>query len=158
MNYDLRVERDFIQKVKEFNEIAGTFEEFDEKKISLYTALILEEVGELIESFGSVKLKPLSDLLAGYSTAFKQGLYNEVISGVDRVEYLDASVDIAVVSVGAGISIGSDIEGACHHVADNNLTKFPIIDGVRTVLKDPVSGKVKKPDNYVGPNLEPFIK
>jgi predicted HAD superfamily Cof-like phosphohydrolase len=158
MNYGLRIEEDFVQKVKNFNQIAGTIEEFNPAKISLYTALILEEVGELIESYNSVKLKPLAELLDGYSTAFKQGLYNDVIPTVDRVEFLDASVDIAVVSIGAGISIGADIEGACHHVADNNLTKFPIIDGVRTVLKDPVSGKVKKPDNYIGPNLEPFIK
>lgn len=158
MNYDLRVEQDFVQKVKEFNQIAGRVEQFDLRMVALHTGLILEEVGELIESLNSVQFDPLYKLLDAYATAFKQGLYDDIIQNVNRVEFLDAAVDIPVVSIGAGMSIGADIEGACHHVADNNLTKFPIIDGVRTVLKDPVSGKVKKPDNYVGPNLEPFIK
>jgi predicted HAD superfamily Cof-like phosphohydrolase len=158
MNYGLRIEEDFVQKVKNFNQIAGRDEKYDVRMTALHTGLILEEVGELIESFNSVQFQPLSKVLDAYASAFKQGLYDDTIVNVDRVEFLDASIDIQVVSIGAGMSIGADVEGACHHVADNNLTKFPVINGVRTVLKDPVTGKVKKPDNYIGPDLEPFIK
>jgi hypothetical protein len=41
----------FVEKVKEFNELAGTKEELDVRKAAMYTGLILEEVAELIESY-----------------------------------------------------------------------------------------------------------
>lgn len=146
--------------VKEFNEISGTPEKFDPKKVALYTALVLEEVAEMLDSFGSEKLSEIANNIEEYSQKFKSQEFTDLVESenFDKVAFLDAAVDIAVVSVGAGIAVGADIDGATRHVGENNLSKFPIIDGVRTVLKDPVSGKVMKPQGYQSPNLEPFLK
>jgi predicted HAD superfamily Cof-like phosphohydrolase len=152
---------DFVEKVKLFNEIAGTKEQYDTRKVALYTALILEEVSEMVEALG-MKKTTLFDTLEIYRKGFKNTAYDKDIEIVlqnqdNRIEYLDAAVDIAVVALGAGISIGGDINKAVNKVADNNLEKFPIVDGVHTVLKDE-SGKVKKPDSYVSVVLDDCFK
>lgn len=148
----------FVNKVKEFNSIAGTKEEFNIRKCALYTGLILEEVAELLNSYKgipeSLELAKTVDMMA---TRFKSGDFDSKVNSIDREEALDAAVDIAVVSIGQGISVGADIVGACNEVADNNLSKFPIVDGVRTVLKD-ANGKVRKPDSYKPPELKQFLK
>jgi hypothetical protein len=152
---------DFVDKVKLFNDIAGTKEEYNTRKVGLYTSLVLEEVSEMVEALG-MEDTSLFEYLEIYRKAFKNGHYDADIEVVlqdhaKRVEYVDAAVDIAVVALGAGISIGSDISGACHAVADNNLEKFPIVDGVHTVLKDE-NGKVMKPASYKSVTLESFVK
>ena len=92
---------------------------------------------------------------------------DHLVSGMDRVEALDAAVDIAVVGLGQGIAVGADIVGACDAVAENNLSKFPLKTiwnftfpfrhQVHTVLKDE-NGKVKKPPGFKSVVLTPFIK
>lgn len=147
---------DFVNKVKEFNTTAGTLEEFNPRKCALYTGLILEEVEELLEAYNAPVFDEIRSKIVMFANGFKAGAYDKIVENGDRVGILDAAVDIAVVAVGQAISVGSDAEGACNHVADNNLTKFPLVDGVRTVLKD-ANGKVKKPADYVGPQLEQFL-
>lgn len=163
---------DFVSKVKEFNDIAGTKEVLDTRKVALYTALQLEELAEKIEaitkherSIGLTKSKGLGRLLVAlefHSRRFKEGEFDELVSKAcedddSREELLDADVDLAVVSLGGAISVGADVEGACHEVADNNLSKFPLIDGVRTVFKDE-NGKVKKPAGYQSVSLRKYLK
>lgn len=153
---------DFVSKVVEFNEVAGTKAEFNNRKLGLYIGLILEETQELVREVvrhagNDENLEIFSAQLSSFATDFKLGIYDNYINEVDRTEILDAAVDIAVVSIGAGISVGSDIAGALNEVADNNLSKFPIIDGVRTVLKD-ANGKVMKPEGYQKPQLSQFLK
>lgn len=152
---------EFISKVKKFNEIAGNTGEFDPRKFAMYMGLITEEFKEALESFNSEDWNDTITYFNDLSTRFKRGDYDDYISSpnFNRVEALDAAVDIAVVSVGAGIATGSDIEGACHEVADNNLTKFNYnyITGEYTVLKDE-NGKVKKPPNYQSVSLDKFLK
>lgn len=151
--------RNFVQEVKEFNEIAGTLEEFNVRKAALYTGLIFEELSELIESLNCREASwlDLSVYLSEIGDNFKQGKYDQVFENVDRVEFLDACVDIAVVSLGGGIAIGGDIEGACLEVSANNLSKFPIVDGKRTVLKDE-NGKIKKPADFQRVELTKYIR
>lgn len=146
---------DFISKVKLFNKIAGTKEEFDPRKASLYVGLILEEVAEMFESFNvtTEEWTAAIEYLHNFGTEFKSGNYDYVMDNVDRIEFLDAAIDISVVSLGAGISIGGDVEKACHAVADNNLEKYPIIGGERIVLKDE-NGKIKKPDGFKSVDLK----
>ena len=142
----------FVSKVKLFNEIAGTKEEFNQRKAAMYVGLILEELGEMFESFKTPEWELEAEHLHLMGTRFKKGDFDSALDTVDKVEFLDAAVDIAVVSLGAGISIGANIEKACLKVADNNLDKFPIVNGVHTVLKDE-NGKVRKPDGYKSVDL-----
>ena len=148
---------DFVEKVREFNAVAGTPETFDARKVGLYTGLILEEVAELIASYRDDGLTHFMQTVEMYAAKFKAGDFDSATATMDRVEALDAAVDIAVVALGQGISVGGNIVGACDAVTSNNLTKFPIVDGVRTVLRDE-NGKVKKPPGYKSVDLTPFIK
>ena len=166
------MDMDFVEKVREFNQVAGTLEQLDARKVALYTALQLEELAEKIHAIAKAEkaagVEPAEGLgkllvaLEYHSRRFKAGefdaLVSEAVKDDDlREEILDADVDVAVVSIGGAISVGADVQGACHEVADNNLTKFPIINGVRTVLKDENS-KVKKPEGYQPVSLRKFLK
>lgn len=166
------MDMDFVEKVREFNQVAGTLEQLDARKVALYTALQLEELAEKIHAIAKAEkaagVEPAEGLgkllvaLEYHSRRFKAGefdaLVSEAVKDDDlREEILDADVDVAVVSIGGAISVGADVQGACHEVADNNLTKFPIINGVRTVLKDE-NGKVKKPEGYQPVSLRKFLK
>lgn len=148
---------DFVEKVREFNAVAGTPEMFNARKVGLYTGLILEEVAELIASYRDDGLTHFMQTVEMYSAKFKAGDFDSATATMDRVEALDAAVDIAVVALGQGISVGGNIVGACDAVAENILSKFPLVNGVRTVLTDE-NGKVKKPPGYKPVDLTPFIK
>lgn len=148
---------DFVSDVCEFNTIAGTPPEYNARKLSLYIGLILEEVSEMIDSLGkNWELDACSLYLEKMSTEFKEGKFDLNVAHNDRVASLDAAIDIAVVALGAGIANGADVIGACDEVMASNLSKFPMKDGVRTVLKDE-NGKVKKPPEYRAPELEKYL-
>ena len=101
--------------------------EFNEKQFALYTNLIIEEQQELLEA-------TLSD---------------------DRVEQLDALIDILVVTIGAIHSMGADAEGAWKEVMKTNFAK---IDHDTGKVRKREDGKVLKPTGWVPPNLQPFLK
>ena len=100
---------------------------FDEKKYTMYVNLINEEHQELLEA-------TLTD---------------------DRVEQLDALIDILVVTIGAIHSMGADAEGAWKEVMRTNFSKVDIKTGKVRKRED---GKVLKPIGWTAPNLGPFIK
>lgn len=152
-------ELSFLEKVVLFNDIGGTKAEFDKRKASLYVGLCVEELGEMIESLNQTHENWVAwvDALDQLATSFKSGEYDYAMDDVDRKEFLDAAADIAVVATGAGIAIGSDIIGAMNEVADNNLTKYNLVDGKYEVLLDE-NGKIKKPTNYQKVSLERFLK
>lgn len=99
----------------------------DEKQYALYRNLIAEEVGEL----------------------------NDAIDNNDRVEQLDALIDILVVTIGAIHSMGANAEGAWKEVLQTNLAKIDTKTGKVIKRKD---GKVLKPRGWRAPNLAPFLK
>ena len=76
------------------------------------------------------------------------------INANDRVEQLDALIDILVVTVGAIHSAGFDAEGAWKEVMRSNFSK---IDKETGMVKKRDDGKVLKPADYSPPNLEPFL-
>ncbi len=73
----------------------------------------------------------------------------------DRVETLDALIDILVVTIGAIHSMGADAEGAWKEVMNTNFAK---IDKDTGKVRKREDGKVLKPLGWVAPDLKPFVK
>ena len=83
--------------------------------------------------------------------------YNELkdaIEANDRVEQLDALVDILVVTMGAIRAGGFDGEGAWKEVMDTNFAK---IDAETGKVRKREDGKVLKPEDWKAPELAQFI-
>ena len=83
--------------------------------------------------------------------------FNELVTAEaenDRVEQLDALVDILVVTIGAIHSMGADAEGAWKEVMKTNFAK---IDKETGKVRKREDGKVLKPVGWVAPNLTPFV-
>ena len=99
---------------------------FDEKQYAMYVNLINEEHQELLEA-------TLTD---------------------DRVEQLDALIDILVVTIGAIHSGGFDAEGAWNEVMRTNFAK---IDPTTGKVRKREDGKVLKPEGWTAPELAPFL-
>lgn len=72
----------------------------------------------------------------------------------DRVEQLDALIDILVVTVGAIHSMGADAEGAWKEVMRTNFAKI----GEDGKVRKREDGKVLKPQGWTPPELKQFIK
>lgn len=98
-----------------------------EANYKMYLGLIDEEVGELVEA----------------------------VAANDRVEQLDALVDILVVTVGAIRAAGWDGEAAWKEVMDTNFAK---IDADTGKVRKREDGKVLKPEGWKAPELEQFVK
>jgi predicted HAD superfamily Cof-like phosphohydrolase len=100
---------------------------FNEKQYAMYVKLIDEEHQELLEA-------TLAE---------------------DKVEQLDALIDILVVTIGAIHSMGADGEGAWKEVMRTNFAK---IDKETGKVRKREDGKVLKPLGWTPPELAPFIK
>jgi hypothetical protein len=96
-----------------------------EANYKMYLSLIDEEVGELVEA----------------------------VAANDKVEQLDALVDILVVTMGAIRAGGFDGEGAWKEVMDTNFAKIDPTTG--KVIKR-ADGKVLKPEGWKAPELAQF--
>jgi len=79
---------------------------------------------------------------------------NQAIINKDRVEILDALVDMLVVTIGAIHSAGFDAEGAWKEVMSTNFAKIDKKTGKVIKRED---GKVLKPDGWTPPNLKDFL-
>lgn len=102
-------------------------DKYNDSQYNLYVKLIAEETKEL----------------------------QDAIDNNDKVEQLDALIDILVVTIGAIHSMGADAEGAWKEVMRSNLSK---VDKETGMVRKREDGKVLKPINYSPPNLKPFIK
>ena len=78
----------------------------------------------------------------------------EAVIANDRVEQLDALVDILVVTMGAIRAAGFDGEGAWKEVMDTNFAK---IDPETGKVRKREDGKVLKPEGWKAPELAQFI-
>ena len=84
--------------------------------------------------------------------------YNELADAVianDKVEQLDALVDILVVTMGAIRAAGWDGEAAWKEVMDTNFAKIDPTTGKVIKRSD---GKVLKPVGWKAPQLAQFVK
>jgi predicted HAD superfamily Cof-like phosphohydrolase len=103
-----------------------TVGDFNQSQFNMYIGLIEEEADEL-------------------STA---------IDNHDKVETLDALIDVLVVTIGAIHSMGADAEGAWKEVMSTNFAK---IDKDTGKVRKREDGKVLKPTGWTPPNLTPYI-
>ncbi len=101
-------------------------DKFNELQYSMYIKLIDEEHQEFLEA-------TLSD---------------------DRVEQLDALIDILVVTIGAIHSAGFDAEGAWKEVMRTNFAK---VDHDTGKVRKREDGKLLKPVGWKSPELAQFI-
>tara|TARA_B100000900_G_scaffold254373_2_gene216740 strand:+ start:136 stop:489 length:354 start_codon:yes stop_codon:yes gene_type:complete len=101
-------------------------QEPSEANYKMYLTLIDEEVGELAEA----------------------------VAANDKVEQLDALVDILVVTMGAIRAGGFDGEGAWREVMATNFAK---IDKDTGKVRKREDGKVLKPEGWKAPELGQFI-
>jgi predicted HAD superfamily Cof-like phosphohydrolase len=101
--------------------------EFNKDQCNMYLGLIEEEVTELAV-----------------------GIKNK-----DKVETLDALIDILVVTIGTIHSMGADAEGAWKEVMSTNFAK---IDKETGKVRKREDGKVLKPQGWTPPDLKPFVK
>jgi predicted HAD superfamily Cof-like phosphohydrolase len=102
-------------------------EEFNQDQFNMYLKLIEEESGEL----------------------------GDAIAAHDKVETVDALIDILVVTIGALHSMGADAEGAWKEVMKTNFAK---IDKKTGKVRKREDGKVLKPVGWTPPDLTPFVK
>lgn len=72
----------------------------------------------------------------------------------NKLEQLDALVDILVVTIGAIHSMGADAQGAWDEVMNTNFAK---IDPATGKVRKREDGKVLKPEGWQPPNLQSFI-
>jgi len=79
---------------------------------------------------------------------------NQAIINKDRVEILDALIDMLVVTIGAIHSAGFDGEGAWKEVMATNFAK---IDRETGRVRKREDGKVLKPDGWTAPDLKGYL-
>jgi predicted HAD superfamily Cof-like phosphohydrolase len=103
-----------------------TVDGFNADQFNMYLKLIEEESGEL------------SDAIAAHN----------------KVETLDALIDMLVVTIGAIHSAGFDAEGAWREVMNTNFAK---IDRETGRVRKREDGKVLKPVGWIAPELTPFL-
>jgi predicted HAD superfamily Cof-like phosphohydrolase len=78
----------------------------------------------------------------------------EAVDANNRVEQLDALIDILVVTAGALHSLGVNSSGAWKEVMRSNFDK---VDPTTGKVRKREDGKVLKPDNWEPPRLKEFI-
>jgi len=89
-------------------------------------------------------------LMAEEYTEFMDAYYN-----VNKIEELDACMDLIWVTLGYCYMNGWNVEGAWNEVARSNLSKINPETGKVIKRED---GKVLKPEGWTPPSLEQFTK
>ena len=116
----------FRDQAKFMNACGQTVGQRNQDQFDLYLKLIKEEVDEL----------------------------QTAVDDNDRIEQLDALIDIMVVTVGAVQSLGVDGEGAWKEVMSTNFAK---IDSLTGRVRKREDGKVMKPVGWQPPELSKYI-
>ena len=100
--------------------------------------------------------EPSPQMYGTYLTLIREEISElwAAVKAEDRVEQLDALVDILVVTVGAIRAGGMDGEGAWREVMATNFAK---IDPDTGKVRKREDGKVLKPEGWQPPQLEKFL-
>lgn len=119
---------DVFEDQRKFMRACGqSTDTYNKEQFALYYKLIEEEADELTEA----------------------------MEANDRVEMLDALIDIMVVTCGALHSLGVDSPGAWKEVMRSNFDK---VDPVTGQVRKREDGKVLKPANWEPPRLQGFVR
>jgi predicted HAD superfamily Cof-like phosphohydrolase len=119
---------DIFGDQKKFMRACGqTTDQINPSQYKMYVDLVDEEVAEL----------------------------KEAVEANDRVEQLDALIDILVVTAGALHSLGVNAEGAWKEVMRSNFDK---VDAITGRVKKREDGKVLKPEGWEPPRLAKFVR
>ena len=103
-----------------------------------------------VEGYNEAQFKLYCDLIdEEYNDELKAAIANN-----DRVEQLDALIDILVVTIGAIHSMGADGEAAWKEVMRTNFAK---IDKDTGKVRKREDGKVLKPVGWMPPELGQFV-
>jgi predicted HAD superfamily Cof-like phosphohydrolase len=114
-------------------------------------AKFMKACDQSVGSVNEAQYKLYCDLIhEEFNEEFKVALENN-----DRVEQLDALIDILVVTIGAIHSGGFNAEAAWKEVMRTNFAKIDTETGKVRKRED---GKVLKPTGWVAPELAPFVK
>ena len=98
----------------------------NQKQFELYVKLIMEETSELFEA----------------------------ARDNDSVEIFDALLDIIVVCIGAGYSLGLPMQAGWEKVVRSNMAK---VDPVTGTVRRREDGKILKPEGWTPPALDKLI-
>ncbi len=109
----------------------------------------MKACGQSVDKYNQQQYLMYVGLIEEESKEFDQALLDN-----DRVEQLDALIDILVVTIGAIHSGGFDAEGAWKEVMSTNFAK---IDKETGLVRKREDGKVLKPVGWVSPDLKPFV-
>jgi predicted HAD superfamily Cof-like phosphohydrolase len=126
----------FRDQAKFMKACEQTVGESNKDQFNMYLGLIKEEFLELLVAQG---IDPST---------------GDPVGPVDKVETLDALIDIMVVTVGALQSLGVDAEGAWKEVMSTNFAK---IDSLTGRVRKREDGKVMKPTGWQPPELAKYI-
>lgn len=113
-------------------------------------ATFMQACDQSVHSYNSDQYDMYLDLIDEEVTELRDALTMN-----DRVEQLDALIDILVVTIGAIHSGGFDGENAWKEVMRTNFAKIDPATGKVIKRED---GKVLKPKGWTAPNLRPHIK
>jgi len=109
----------------------------------------MKAIDQSVDTANADQLKLYVDLI---SEEYQE--LHDAIKEHDKVETLDALIDILVVTIGAINSMGADGEGAWNEVMQTNFAK---IDPETGKVRKREDGKVLKPEGWKAPELEPFL-
>jgi predicted HAD superfamily Cof-like phosphohydrolase len=112
-------------------------------------AKFMKACGQSVGKFNSDQFDLYVNLINEEHTELK-----DAIAAGDKVETLDALIDIIVVTVGAMHSLGVDAEGAWKEIMGSNFAKINRETGMVEKRED---GKVLKPEHWMPPQLKQFI-
>lgn len=118
----------------------------------------MTNVFEDVNKFGTACDQPASDANYKMYLGLIAEEFDELQDAVledDKVEQLDALVDILVVTVGAIRAAGWDGEAAWEEVMNTNFAK---IDATTGKVRKRDDGKVLKPEGWKAPELAQFVK
>lgn len=143
---------DMIKDIENWFEKAKPEPTYDD--VITQMACHFEEVDEMIDS---TNIHPFTNHLYEIRRNCKQirdnNLSYDCISKGDNLELLDSLCDQIVTAVGVGKLMGFDMSGALQEVINSNNSKM--VDG-EFIFDE--NGKIAKPDTFVEPKLEQFIK
>ncbi len=103
-----------------------------------------------VDSYNNNQYEMYLNLISEEMQELSQAIVNN-----DKVEQLDALIDILVVTIGAIHSMGADAEGAWKEVMSTNFAK---IDKDTGKVRKREDGKVLKPVGWVPPELKGYLE